>query len=176
MRTKQPPLLLQIHLALESAMQIVNSADRRLKKHPGAFLKCTARNISFNHREKLVKILYTQKWWDLWAHQENPSFHFLLISHSLRVCVLQAQSCPGEGEGEGRLCFCEPDNGVNNPEDLVHLTSNAYKSTNSRRPQRSQKVNEGGVADQSPIFCIFMDRSAFFWGSYKAVSAPRPWW
>lgn len=35
-------------------------------------------------------------------------------------------------------CFCERDNEVNNPRVLVHLTSTAYKSTNSRRPQRSQ--------------------------------------
>ncbi len=38
-------------------------------------------------------------------------------------------------------CFCERDKhlGVNNPEDLIHLTSTAYKSTNSMHPQRSQK-------------------------------------
>ena len=38
-------------------------------------------------------------------------------------------------------CFCELDkhSGGNNPEDLAHLTSTAYKSTNSRPPQRSQK-------------------------------------
>lgn len=33
----------------------------------------------------------------------SVSSFFLPISHSPCVCALQAQSCPGEGEGEGRL-------------------------------------------------------------------------
>lgn len=45
-------------LALESVMWIVNSSERRLKENPGASLKLS---ISFNHRQKLVEIRYTQR-------------------------------------------------------------------------------------------------------------------
>lgn len=75
-------------------------------------------------------------------------------------------------------CFCAWDkhSGVNNPEDLIHLTSTAYKSTNSRRPQRSQKGKWGRNCRHEPHSLYFYGQEHSVWGPYKAVSAPRPGW
>lgn len=88
-------------------MQIINSADRRPKENPGASLKHTAWSISFNHQPKLLEIEYTQS---ILGGDEIcefikslSSFPFLPTSHSPCICALQALSCPGEGEGKGRL-------------------------------------------------------------------------
>lgn len=43
-------LLWQICLALESALQVINSTDGRPKENPGASLKHTAWSIFFNHQ------------------------------------------------------------------------------------------------------------------------------
>jgi len=45
-----PIRLWQIHLALDSARQIVNSTNRGPMENPGASLKCKVWSISFNHQ------------------------------------------------------------------------------------------------------------------------------
>lgn len=95
-------LLWQICLALESAMQIINSTDGRPKENPRASLKHTAWSIFFNHQWKLMEIQCNKKWWDLQVHQGSP-LHSWPTSYFLCIGALQAQSNPGEGEGKGSL-------------------------------------------------------------------------
>lgn len=80
-------LLWQICLALESALQVINSTDGRPKENPGASLKHTAWSIFFNHQWKLMEIQYTKRWWNLQVHQGSPICSSP-TSYSLCTCAL----------------------------------------------------------------------------------------
>lgn len=159
----------------KSAMWIVNSVDRRAKENPWASLKHAAQSNPLNHLQNQVEIQYTQRWWDLWVHQENP--HSTFFPFFLPLFVLyRPRAAQVRVKARAGWCFCERDkhSGVNNSEDQVHLTSSANKSTNPRRPQRSQKGKWGFSGWQEPHSLHFYRQESGVWGPYKAVSAPRP--
>ena len=148
-------------------MRIVNSVDRRLKENPGASLKRTAWSISFNHQRKLVEILHTQRWWDLWVHQSPLPFISFPYPTQPVFVFYRPRAAQVRVKARAGWCFCERDNRVNDPKDLVHLTSNAYKSTNSRRPQRSQKGKWGWRGWREPHSLYFYGQERGVWGPYK---------
>lgn len=82
-------------------MRIVNSADRRPKENPGVSLKRTTWSILLNRQPKIHRV--RSEVMRSVSSSRLPSLLFLPTSYSLCVLALQALSCPGEGEGKGRL-------------------------------------------------------------------------
>lgn len=103
--------------------------------------------------------------------KSSLSFPTLLV-----VVLYRPRAAQVRVKARAGWCFCELEkhSGGNNPEDLAHLTSTAYKSTNPRPPQRSQKGKWGRSRTPEPHSLYFYGQKRGVRGSYKAVSAPRP--
>lgn len=132
-----------VHTALADSLGLgISSRDRKLRRqksraNPGASLKHAALSISFNHRRDAA---YAGGGGDEMCGFIQSTSPFIAVQHPSLPEVLfyrprAAQVRVTVGAG---WCVWDQDIRVNNPKDLIHLTSTAYKSTN-RRPSRSQK-------------------------------------